>query len=404
MSKSPAFTPLAVDASLVPSRSVRTVYPEPFAGLLEERDKRALGTFFGLTNFGVNLTRLAPGAISALRHAHSRPDEFVYILEGHPTLHTDEGVTALAPGMCTGFRAGTGDAHQLANESDLDVVYLEIGDRTAGDEASYPDDDLVARESAGAWIFFHKDGRSYSLTCAPADQAREIQRNSHWIPMPKTRHKTPTGTWGAPDETRDSRTLTTAAHPPTRQKEPFTMTPRTLLPLLLAASSISSAHGLTLHGPVAISGDRLSHAQVNDSYGCTGANRSPALRWVRVPINIRSFALTIFDVDAPTGSGWWHWVVYDIPANAKGLDAGAGGVANALLPHGTRQARNDFGEQGYGGACPPKGDKPHRYVITLYALDVATLGAPGDASPAMVGYLLQQHRIAQSSVTATYSR
>lgn len=153
--------PVAVHAAAVPSRSVRTVYPDPFAGLFAGRDKKALGNVFGLTNFGVNLTRLEPGAISALRHAHSRQDEFVYILEGHPTLHTDEGVTALAPGMCAGFRAGTGDAHQFANESDLDVVYLEIGDRTAGDEATYPDDDLVARESAGAWMFFHKDGQSY---------------------------------------------------------------------------------------------------------------------------------------------------------------------------------------------------------------------------------------------------
>ena len=138
-------TPPAVEARSVPSRSVRTVYPQPFAAMFEGRDKKALGNVFGLTNFGVNLTRLAPGAISALRHAHALQDEFVYILEGHPTLHTDDGATALAPGMCAGFRAGTGDAHRLVNDSDQDVVYLEIGDRSAGDEATYPDDDLVAR-------------------------------------------------------------------------------------------------------------------------------------------------------------------------------------------------------------------------------------------------------------------
>lgn len=157
----PSKTPLAVDAEAVPSRSVRTVYPAPFAAFFEGRDKKALGNVFGLLNFGVNLTRLAPGAISALRHAHSRQDEFVYILEGHPTLHTDEGASQLAPGMCAGFRAGTGNAHRLANASDQDVVYLEVGDRTAGDEASYPDDDLIARESGGRWIFLHKDGRPY---------------------------------------------------------------------------------------------------------------------------------------------------------------------------------------------------------------------------------------------------
>lgn len=129
--------------------------------MFEGREKKALGNAFGLTNFGVNLTRLSPGAISALKHAHSRQDEFVYVLEGHPTLHTDGEATVLAPGMCAGFKASSGHAHQLANRSDHDVVYLEIGDRSAGDETSYPDDDLVARESSGTWIFFHKDGRPY---------------------------------------------------------------------------------------------------------------------------------------------------------------------------------------------------------------------------------------------------
>ena len=182
------------------------------------------------------------------------------------------------------------------------------------------------------------------------------------------------------------------------------MSVRILLPLLLTASSIASAHGLTLHGPVALSGDRLPHAQVNDGYGCTGSNHSPALTWVRAPADTKSFVLTIFDLDAPTGSGWWHWVVYDIPAGAKGLEVGAGTVDGTQLPPGTKQARNDFGQAAYGGACPPPSDKPHRYVFTLYALDVPTLNAPVDASPAMVGYLLHQHRIAQSSVTALYAR
>ena len=161
MSKLPFPTPTAVDACSVPSRSLRTAYPEPFAAMFEGRDKKALGNVFGLTNFGVNLTRLAPGATSALRHAHALQDEFAYILEGHPTLHTNGGATALAPGMCAGFKAGTGDAHRLTNDGDQDVVYLEVGDRSAGDEATYPDDDLVALETAGAWTFFHKDGRPY---------------------------------------------------------------------------------------------------------------------------------------------------------------------------------------------------------------------------------------------------
>jgi len=116
---------------------------------------------FGLENFGVNLTRLAPGAVSALRHAHTQQDEFVYILQGHPTLHTDDGATQLTPGMCAGFRKGTGDAHHLVNHTADDVVYLEVGDRTPGDEGSYPDDDLQAVLVEGQWRFTHKNGTPY---------------------------------------------------------------------------------------------------------------------------------------------------------------------------------------------------------------------------------------------------
>jgi len=125
------------------------------------RHKHPLGDLFGLTNFGVNLTRLVPGAVSALRHAHSKQDEFVYILQGNPTLHTDEGRTRLSPGMCAGFKAGTGNGHCLMNETSQEVIYLEVGDRTPGDEGSYPDDDLKAVLANGKWNFLHKDGTAY---------------------------------------------------------------------------------------------------------------------------------------------------------------------------------------------------------------------------------------------------
>jgi uncharacterized cupin superfamily protein len=125
------------------------------------REKRQLGDQFGLTNFGVNLTRLAPNSVSSLRHAHSKQDEFVYILQGRPTLHTDEGRTLLGPGMCAGFKAGTGNGHCLINETEEEVVYLEVGDRTPGDEGSYPDDDLKALLAEGKWKFVHKDGTPY---------------------------------------------------------------------------------------------------------------------------------------------------------------------------------------------------------------------------------------------------
>lgn len=153
--------PAAVNAAQVPPRARPSAYPEPFASRMAGREKRALGDVFGLRNFGVNLTTLAPGAVSALRHAHTRQDEFVYVLQGHPVLVTDAGSTPLSPGMCAGFRGGSGDAHQMTNPSAEPVVYLEVGDRTPGDAASYPDDDLAAVSIDGRWRFTHKDGTPY---------------------------------------------------------------------------------------------------------------------------------------------------------------------------------------------------------------------------------------------------
>ena len=153
--------PVAVAAADIAPRGTPSNYPEPFASRMAGRTKRALGALFGLNNFGVNLAAMAPGAVSALRHAHSLQDEFVYVLQGRPVPRTDAGDTPLAPGMCAGFRAGTGDAHQLLNPTDEMVVYLEIGDRSAGDSVSYPDDDLLAALVDGRWVSAHKDGRPY---------------------------------------------------------------------------------------------------------------------------------------------------------------------------------------------------------------------------------------------------
>jgi uncharacterized cupin superfamily protein len=153
--------PIALLATNVAPRAMLSIYPEPFASRMRGREKRQLGDAFGLKNFGVNLTRLAPGAMSALRHAHAKQDEFVYILEGTPTLVADEGRTPLLPGMCAGFRCGTGNAHHLVNESAQDVLYLEIGDRTPGDSAVWPDDDLQVVEVDGKRRFAHRDGTPY---------------------------------------------------------------------------------------------------------------------------------------------------------------------------------------------------------------------------------------------------
>ncbi len=153
--------PIAVLATEVAARSKPSNYPEPFASRMRGREKRQLGDVFGLSNFGVNLTRLQPGASSALRHAHSKQDEFIYVLEGTPTLLTDAGDTLLSPGMCAGFKAGTGNGHALVNRSSELVVYLEVGDRSPGDVGTYPDDDLQATMLEGRWQFTHKDGRPY---------------------------------------------------------------------------------------------------------------------------------------------------------------------------------------------------------------------------------------------------
>lgn len=153
--------PVAIRAAEAPQKAKQSNYPEPFASMVAGRLKRPLGDVFGLKNFGVNLTRLAPGAISAVRHAHTVQDEFVYILEGSPVLVTDAGETPLAAGMCAGFKSGSGDAHQLVNRGSADVIYLEIGDRNPGDAATYPDDDLQATFEAGQWVFKHKDDVPY---------------------------------------------------------------------------------------------------------------------------------------------------------------------------------------------------------------------------------------------------
>ena len=154
--------PIAVIAMQAEVRGKPSNYPEKFASRVAGREKRALGDIFGLGNFGVNITRLPPQAVSALRHAHSRQDEFIFILEGRPTLVTNAGDIELVAGMCAGFRASSGDAHMLINRTADDVVYLEVGDRSIGDSVTYPDDDLAASlNSDGHWTFTHKDGVPY---------------------------------------------------------------------------------------------------------------------------------------------------------------------------------------------------------------------------------------------------
>jgi uncharacterized cupin superfamily protein len=151
-----------ISAKSIPALMGKTIYPKPYASLVEGRLKRKLGEFFELTNFGVNLTHLSPGAVSALAHSHSKQDEFIFVLDGTPTLILGAEEFTLNPGDCYGFKAGTGIAHQLINRSKETVTYLEIGDRTTGDKVEYPSDDLKATQLAnGLWMLMHKDGRPY---------------------------------------------------------------------------------------------------------------------------------------------------------------------------------------------------------------------------------------------------
>ncbi len=166
---------------------------------------------------------------------------------------------------------------------------------------------------------------------------------------------------------------------------------------------LASAGDFRLEIPSVPPGSTLGMAQVYDGASCHGGNTSPALQWRGAPAGTRSFAVTIFDPDAPTGHGWWHWVVYDIPAQVGALPEHAGDADGRRLPAGAAQARSDFGTTGFGGACPPPG-APHRYVFTVYALDVEHLGAAPGTGATAVDKLLDAHALDHASVTAHYGR
>jgi len=175
---------------------------------------------------------------------------------------------------------------------------------------------------------------------------------------------------------------------------------------VLAAFSISlaSAEEFVLSSAQIKPGDQLSNEQVFDGFGCDGDNKSPALSWKGAPDNTKSYAVTLYDPDAPTGSGWWHWVVFNIPASTHSLDEGVGNIKTGKAPKGSVQSETDFGVTGFGGACPPEGDKPHRYQFTVFALDIDQLPLKQDASGAMVGFYLNQHALSKAVLEATYSR
>jgi Raf kinase inhibitor-like YbhB/YbcL family protein len=149
---------------------------------------------------------------------------------------------------------------------------------------------------------------------------------------------------------------------------------------------------------------QLTDTQVFCGFGCNGKNISPDLKWINAPKNTKSFAVTVYDPDAPTGSGWWHWVMFNISPDVTELKTDAGNPQKGLAPKGSVQSMTDFGKPGFGGACPPPGDKPHRYIFTVIALNTEKLDLDEKASPALVGYMLNQHAIAKASLMAYYGR
>lgn len=174
--------------------------------------------------------------------------------------------------------------------------------------------------------------------------------------------------------------------------------------VLMAGTGLTQAGGLSLSSPTIRPGSTLTEAQVFNGFGCSGKNVSPALNWSGAPAGTKSYAVTVYDPDAPTGSGWWHWVAFNVPANATGFAEGAGTADGKALPAGTAQGRTDFGGPGFGGACPPPGDKPHRYIFTVYALKTEKIEVPADASAALVGFMIHANQLGKASFTAKYGR
>jgi Raf kinase inhibitor-like YbhB/YbcL family protein len=180
---------------------------------------------------------------------------------------------------------------------------------------------------------------------------------------------------------------------------------RIWLALVLVLWAVPSvAAEFRLSSPVAKDKGTIGNEQVFNGFGCTGGNVSPELVWENAPKETKSFALTVYDPDAPTGSGWWHWVIFNIPPSVTKLPANAGKVDSGLAPKGGIQSVTDFGTPGYSGPCPPQGDKPHRYIFTVHALKVDQLPLKAEASGAMVGFYLNQNRLAKAMFTAFYGR
>ena len=146
---------------------------------------------------------------------------------------------------------------------------------------------------------------------------------------------------------------------------------------------------------------QIANDQVFNSFGCSGKNISPQLSWGNAPAGTKSFAITMYDPDAPTGSGWWHWVVFNIDKSVDNLKTG---VSTRMMPEGAIESASSYGIKGFGGACPPAGDKAHRYIVTVYALNTEKIEQDSDARPELIGFFINSHAIAKASIMAYYNR
>ena len=172
--------------------------------------------------------------------------------------------------------------------------------------------------------------------------------------------------------------------------------------LLFAASTVFAQNTFTLSSKDL--GGQATKTEEFNGFGCTGNNQSPQLSWANAPEGTKSFAVTMYDPDAPTGSGWWHWVVFDIPGNSNGLVANAGNLTVSLAPKGAIQSVTNYGVAGYGGPCPPENHGLHQYILTVYALKTDKLGLYPNTNPAVVGYYLWMNTIAKASIVTYYQR
>ena len=174
--------------------------------------------------------------------------------------------------------------------------------------------------------------------------------------------------------------------------------------LSLSISAPVLAGSLTLSSNDIAQGEFMAKSQEYNGFGCSGGDLSPHLKWTNVPQGTKSFAITAYDRDAPTGSGWWHWQVVNIPKSVTEIVSGSGSTKNDLLPKGSMQVKNDYGSRGFGGACPPSGHGVHHYRFTIHALSVEKLELPEGASGALAGYMINANTIESSTIESLYKR